>query len=110
MHHALVLRPTYEGLPDGQQFVEISLRARCPAGYEQMEEPLTLTQETGTFAQGGFGMICTGTWQRRIFRVFPQNEIEFRRGRASFNVALAVENPATGDLLRATDSGTIRLH
>jgi hypothetical protein len=95
--------------PSGQRFVEIRVRARCPTGYEQLEEPLTLTQGELAFGQGGFGMTCTGRWERRTFRVFSTGDVEFRRGAASFNVALVVENPATGDLLRATDSGRIRL-
>jgi hypothetical protein len=96
-------------LANGQQFVELSLRARCPTGYEQLEEPLTLTQGEFAFGQGGFGMICTGRWERRTFRVFSTGDVEFRRGPASFNVALVVEHPVTGEQLRATDSGTIRL-
>jgi hypothetical protein len=95
---------------DGQQFVEISLRARCPEGYVMLEEPLTLTQGDLAFGQGGFGMSCTGRWERRTFRVFSTGEVEFRRGRASANVALQVENLTTGDLLVASDREILKLH
>lgn len=97
-------------LDNGQQFVEISLRAKCPVGYVQLEEPLTLTQGELAFGQGGFGMTCTGRWERRTFRVFSSGEVEFRRGPASAGVQLQVENLTTGDLLAATDREILKLH
>jgi hypothetical protein len=104
-HQARLMR-----LENGQQFVEITIRAKCPTGHQQLEEPLTLTQGEAAFGQGGFGMICTGQWEPRTFRVFSTGEVEFRRGRARANVGFSVENPSTGALLTASDTETLRLH
>jgi hypothetical protein len=96
-------------LDNGQQYVEIQLRAKCPTGYQQLEEPLTLTQGEFTFGQGGFGMICNGQWQQRTFRVFSTGDVEFRRGPARANVTLQVEHPTTGELLSASDTEFLKL-
>jgi hypothetical protein len=94
---------------DGQQFVAMAIRGKCPVGYTIMEEPLTLTQGELAFGQAGFPLPCTGHWERSAFRVFSTGSVEFRRGRAEANVALVVENAATGEFLRATDSETLKL-
>jgi len=98
-----------ERLTDGQQFVVLTVRGRCPVGYVLTEEPLTLTQGELGFGQAGFPMPCTGRWERRSFRVFSVGEVEFQRGPARANVALVVEHTTTGELLRATDTETVRL-
>lgn len=95
-------------LPDGQRFVTMTIRAKCPGGYAQLEDPLTLTQRLA-YGEGHFGMTCNGLVQTRTFRVFIQNEQQFRRGPARAGVQLLVENSSTGAPLAATDHEVVRI-
>ncbi len=97
------------GRIDGQQFVAMTIRGKCPRGYILTEEPLTLTQGELAFGQAGFPLPCTGRWERRSFRLFSTGTVEFRRGTAKASVALVVENTTTGELLWATDSENLKL-
>jgi hypothetical protein len=96
-------------LPDGQRFVTMTIRAKCPTGHAQLEEPLTLTQRLA-YGEGHFGMTCNGLVQTRTFRVFIQNEQQFRRGPARAGVQLLVENIVTGAPLAATDHEVVRIN
>ena len=95
-------------LPSGERFVSMTVRAKCPAGYAQLEDPLILTQRLLS-AEGHFGMTCNGQVQTRTFRVFTHEERQFRRGRAWAGVQLMVEHTTTGALLVATDHEVVRI-
>jgi hypothetical protein len=94
--------------PDGG--VRVFLRARCPAGYQVLEGPVTVTQTPRTqevFAEAFFSTTCDGRWHRVSVKAVP-TEGRFRVGRAQLSVALIVEN-ANGDLQSAGDTQVIRI-
>ncbi len=85
-------------LDDGD--VEVTVRLRCPEGFEALEEPFVLQQ--GDLTAFGFsGGTCDAHWDRRTVRVFrddPEGP-RFQRGPATARMQLTVENPTTGELL-----------
>jgi hypothetical protein len=90
--------------------VRVFLRARCPAGYQVLEGPVTVTQTPRTqdvFAEAFFTTTCDGQWRRVSVKAVP-TEGRFRVGRAQLSVALIVEN-ANGDLQQGDDSQVIRI-
>jgi hypothetical protein len=80
--------------------VEVTVRLRCPEGFEALEEPFVLRQ--GDLTAFGFsGGICDAHWDRRTVRVFRDDPEGpgFQRGPATARMQLTVENPTTGELL-----------
>jgi hypothetical protein len=82
--------------------VEVTVRLRCPEGFDALEEPFVLQQ--GEVTASGFpGGGCDGHWDRRTVRVFLDNPEGpgFSRGPATARRQIILENPTTGELIFA---------
>jgi hypothetical protein len=96
-------------LQDGD--LQVTVRLRCPAGFQALEEPFVIQQ--GELTGFGFpGGTCDGHWDRATVRVFlddPEGP-RFQRGPAVGRVQVSLEHVTTGELIvaRFTEDLTIR--
>ena len=82
--------------------LEVTVRLRCPEGFQALEEPFVVQQ--GEVTGFGFpGGSCTGHWDRATVRVFLDNPEApgFQPGPAVGRMQVILENSTTGELIFA---------
>ena len=96
-------------LIDAGQAVLVSVKARCPVGYDVLEAFVYISQDGNESDFGFFGLTCNGKQQRFVVRVSAFDEARFHPGTAHASAYVLVTDPATEETLTAQDSDQIKI-
>ena len=96
-------------LIDAGQAVLVSVKARCPVGYDVLEAFVYISQEGNESDFGFFGLTCNGKQQRFVVRLNTFDEARFHPGSAHASALVLVIDPKTDETLSDQDSQQVKI-
>jgi hypothetical protein len=96
-------------LSSNGEVVTLSGKIRCAPGYEVLEAFIYVVQDQNTSQFAALPVTCDGRTHRFLVTVPAYPDSGFHAGRASASGYILLQDPATGNTVSTSPTGTLRL-